>query len=323
MVSLSRVEGSAALADAILALQGGIDPLRDEILGARYWLAIQQHVAPRIMARARLDFGVNLDEGGAIDLVVDRLGLQVEIDAGRRRDGTPKAPLLTAIARADDPVGYLIRVATKVADPRAPREPDRYRGWLQDHLIEVHRVGRMRSFDDLLERGVSLEAGPVGVFDEEGFAGLAAHTLDLVLRETPLELHEAVTAMVEWSVAALPQVAQRHEREERFRDRNRILMATELFGDVLSAAQISALHNMVWGPAEKGGERSSLVAHVARVRHAHHQGCHDRVSVVGKLVRDTPAECIRCAMSPLNGETLRALVNTYADNMARSLTVIV
>ncbi|MFJ3395328.1 hypothetical protein [Leifsonia aquatica] len=334
-VRLSRLEASLALVEGIRVLQRGVDPLRDSRLGVWYWMAIHQHVAPRLMNRARFSHGVDLDEGEAVDLVMERLELQVETDRVRHSKNetaraTSKRPklrplVLPAIVEAEDPIGYLIHVATKIADRTSPREADHYPGWLQHHLVknygfdENHTRDRRRSFEEMVEHGVELPAGPVGSFDEAGFARLAAHTLRLVLKETPDVLHAPVTEMLEWSVAAIPQVARKHEREKDYEEHNRIRMAAELFGEILSIEQITALHNLVWGPAEHGGERSSLVVHVATVRRAHFAGKHDWESVVGKIVRDEPSKCHECSDAPLSGDTLRALVITYADKMRRSV----
>lgn len=322
-VSLSRLDASVALVDGIRALQAGHDPLRDRDLGERYWMAIQDHVAPRVMARALHDLDIPIDEGDAVDMVMTRLELQVHTDERRLTDDLP--PLLPEVVMAEDPIGLLIRCATKLPDLTAERDSDRYGGWVYEELVKKRKMNNLRSFDAFAEQGLDLPADPVGRFgsyggfDERGFASIAEHTLSLVLVETPAELWPAVSAMVEWSVAAVPLVAPQNERNEKHRDKNRLLMAIELFSPALTEEQITALHNLVWGPATRTWRESSLLAHVVRAREAHSDGHHDRTSVIGKIVRDNPNECDGCQMTPLSGIRFRALVVAYADSMAKSV----
>jgi hypothetical protein len=79
------------------------------------------------------------------------------------------------------------------------------------------------------------------------------------------------------------------------------------------------VHNLLWGGSDSDSDSSSLLAHVALVRNAHQYGHHNRRTVSGRWVRDSRPHCDGCVRTPLSGDRLRALVDTYASRMSRSV----
>jgi len=316
---LTRDAANAALLEGVAVLIDGRDPLGEPELAGRYYAAIAQYIAPRVASTARFDFDVCYDESEAIELVTNELELEAIRDADRLREGgRPVLPRIVGEAR--DPIAYLIRAATNIPARSTGKESNLYPGWVYRDVVRRRRLHQLDSLSELAERGVEIEAEPRQLFDEDGWAAIEEHTLRLVIPETPPAMRQAVTKMVGWSVAALPQVSHALERNAQNRKHNRVIMACELFSEDLEEDAIRALHNLLWGPSAGDGPSSSLLVHVALVRRAHQRGEHDPTGPTGRESGNgISGECETCLLTALSGERLRALVNTYADNMVRTL----
>ena len=321
---LGREEATEALCDALREMMAGRDPLRDRGLARRYVGAVAQWVAPRMVAMAQSELDRVLDELDAISIVVTQLEVECAQDTRREADG--REGVLSRIVGADDPLRYLIRCATKIPNPESPRLTDRVPGWVYKDLIPRRKQETVWSFDQLQELGVELESTPTETVDMEGWAAMAAHAFDLLRPETPLTLWDPVQRMVEWCVSATPVVhaSQEHNRENV--GASRLRQAEELFPE-LTAAQVDAVYKVLWGGLPDR-QASSLLAHVALVRNAHQYGEHDQdrifarndmVGAVVERVRNVRARCVGCNTTPIAGDRLRALVDTYASRMIRSL----
>lgn len=321
---LSRMEATAAIKETIEQMVEGGAGLRDRMLSRRFAQAISQYVAGPMVQTAVGTLSAPLfDRLDAVNLVLTQLTAEAERDVRRRAAG--RKLVLPRILSAGDPIAWLIRAACKIPTAESKKPGAQIAGWVFTRVTEMHPprpkdsiVEGVDSLDERVEAGWQHEATAFGGGDESDWRELTAHLLDLILPETPKHLWESITPLVDWCVSAVPLVTPSHQKTAKFAWASRTLQAIELFPD-LSADQVEAVVQLLWGTTE--GFDGSLVGYVAEVRCAHQYGEHDRVTVLGKYVRDDQRQCQGCRIAPLQAKQLSALAEIYPSRIAKSVSV--